>query len=223
MFPFPAEPGKTLMPAKPLATAIVVILLMGGCASQETTSTGFIQSQTKAPINLTAAQNDSNEYTFKTSKESISSYHSFMIDEVTFRPGPKMPLETTDEIRADLKQTYTDALREAFGLRLKYVQQPGPGTLRVKAAITGYERANVALNIVTSALIGPVTAGGAASEAIALDSLTNVPILALATHSNGTPLMGGPVGYFTQHGHARRALARHAEALADLLAPAEQR
>ncbi|MFY8106802.1 MAG: DUF3313 family protein [Elstera sp.] len=207
----------------PPAIALLSLLLLGACANQQTTNTGFIQAQAGKPVALVADAEDADRKIFAAPPAVLAGYHSFILDEVTFRPGPKMPADTATDVRNDLKQTYADALRQAFSVRLKQVQQPGPGVLRVKAAITGYERANVALNVVTTALVGPVTAGGAASEAIVVDSQTQTPVLALATHSNGTPLMGGPVGYYTQHGHARRALARHAEALAELMAPAAAR
>lgn len=200
--------------------ALLSLLLLGACASQQTTNTGFIQAQAGKPVPLVTDAQDADRKIFVAPPAVLAGYHSFILDNVTFRNGPQMPADTSNEVRDDLKQSYSEALRTAFSARLKPAQKPGPGVLRVTAAITGFERANVALNVVTSALVGPVTAGGAASEAVVLDSQTLAPVLALATHSNGTPLMGGPVGYFTQHGHARRALARHAEALAALLSPA---
>ena len=211
------------MLAHPPTLALLSLLLLGACANQQTTNTGFIQAQAGKPVALVADTEEADRKIFTAPPAVLAGYHSFILEEVALRPGPQMPADTAAEVRDDLKQTYADALRQAFGARLKQVQHPGPGVLRVKAAITGFERANVALNVVTSALVGPVTAGGAASEAVVVDSQTLAPVLALATHSNGTPLMGGPVGYFTQHGHARRALVRHAQELAGLMTPAAAR
>jgi len=193
------------------------LLITAACASQQTTQTGFLNEAAIAAQPLRIDPNAPDRLAVAASADQVARYHSVLIEDVAFRPGPKIPDRIDPAVLADLRTSYRAALAEAFGQRFQIVATSGPGVLRVRAAITGYERANVALNVAMLALVGPVTAGGAASESEALDSVTGERIAALATHDNGTPLMGGPVGYYTQHGHARRALARHATELAALL------
>jgi len=199
------------------AVAATTLLLTAACASQQTTQTGFLTEVAPAINPSQPTSEETTRLALAANPDQLAGYHSVLIEDVAFRAGPQAPKQLDPAVLDDLKTTYRAALDEAFGTRFKRAIGAGPGVLRVRAAITGYERANVALNVASSLLIGPVTAGGAASEAEVLDSVTGQRIAALATHSNGTPLMGGPVGYFTQHGHARRALTRHASELAALL------
>lgn len=174
-----------------LCTALLV-LVGTGCATQRTTKTGFLQ-----PLG----------------------YHSFLVDEVTFVAGDAGAPTPNSRSLEDLKVVYRAALEKAFTARLKPVNQAGPGVLRVRAAITGYEGANVWLNLAASTVIGPVTAGGASTEAEVVDSITGARVASLATHSNGTPFLGGPFNYYKRHGHARTAVRRHAEKLGKRLEP----
>lgn len=83
----------------------------------------------------------------------------------------------------------------------------------MRAAITDFKGANVWLNALALPVIGPVTAGGASTEAEVVDSITGEPLVVLAIHSNGTPFLGGPQNYWAQYGHARSAVSRHAKKL----------
>lgn len=175
-----------------LSVLAVVAALTFGCANQRTTDTGFLPR---------------------------ASYHSFYIKRVDFVPGPKSPKRPNEVTVNRLKSVYRKALVHSFSDRLQLADGPGPGVIEVRAAITGYEPANVWLNVVTSTLIGPVTAGGASTEAELLDSVTGTRVASLSTHSNGTPFLGGPQNYFKRYGHARSALRHHAKGLGKRLGP----
>ena len=178
-----------IMAASALAVAATV---SSGCAFQKDTSTGFIKP---------------------------TSYRGFIIDPVSYTPGPRAPRRPNDATVSALKSAYQQRLQAAFAKELRPAAKPAPDVLRVRATITGYEPANVWLNILTSTVIGPVTAGGAATEAEVVDSLTGARIAALATHSNGTPFLGGPQNYFKRYGHARDAFGRHARKLVARVEP----
>lgn len=205
-------------PSARAALLAALLPALAACAAQTTTRTGFLAHNDAAP--LAADPADADRLVARAAPERLAGYSGYLIDDIAFRPGPHAPGVADAEVLADLRAAYRDALDTAFARHFGRAAAPGPGVLRVRAAITGYERANVAANVVTSALlIVPVTAGGAASEAEVVDSVTGERLAALATHTNGTPLLGGPVGYFTRHGHARRALARQADELAALVSP----
>jgi hypothetical protein len=75
------------------------------------------------------------------------------------------------------------------------------------------------LNAVTmAAVVLPVTAGGASSEAEVVDSVTGERLVALQAFNNGgQSFLGGPIGYLSEYGQARRALAVQANELATLV------
>lgn len=180
-------------PTSPAIFAVAIIAATAsGCAFQKTTSTGFLPP---------------------------TSYRGFIIEPVTYTPGPRAPRRPNDATVSALKSAYQERLQAAFAKELRPATEPGPDVFRVRATITGYEPANVWLNILTSTVIGPVTAGGAATEAEVVDSITGARIAALATHSNGTPFLGGPQNYFKRYGHARDAFGKHARKLVARVEP----
>lgn len=176
----------------PLAGALLLVIAGAGCATQRTTRTGFLRP---------------------------AAYHSFMISEVAFIPASNGSRTPNPDTVDALKRAYRQALEESFSASLRQVEEPGAGVLHVRAAITGFEGANVWLNVVASTVIGPITAGGASTEAEVVDSMTGARVASLATHSNGTPFLGGPFNYYKRHGHARTALRRHAKALGQRVGP----
>jgi len=192
---------------------LALLLLVPACAAQQTTATGFIAPTTP----LVAAAEDPATLAYAAPAERLAGYRAVIIEEIAFRPGPAAPAIQDPAVLEALRLSYRAALSEAFarrGYQLVAAPLAEGRTMRLRAAITGYERANVALNVATSLLAAPVTAGGAASESELVDALTGERLVAQATHSNGTPFLGGPQNYYREHGHARAALARHARELA---------
>jgi len=196
--------------------ALVLAASLAACAGQQTTRTGFLD-----PAGPALAADREGALTFTAAPAVLARYEAVFIEPVVFRAGPATPAAPDPAVERDLAEAYRTTLAEAFAARHYRVLDALPAapvrTLRVRAAITGHERANVALNLATTLLLAPVTAGGAASEAEVVDAATGERLVALATHSNGTPFLGGPHNYFRQHGHARAALARHARDLAERL------
>jgi hypothetical protein len=208
-----------MRPAIPRAALLALSLLVPACAAQQTTATGFLD----AARPMTPSAEDPATLSFAAPAAKLRGYRAVMLEEIAFRPGPAAPAAPDPATLAALQAAYREALAEAFvarGYRVVAAPVAEGGTLRLRAAITGYERANVLLNIATTLVIAPVTAGGAASEAELLDAATGERLVAQATHSNGSPLLGGPHNYYREHGHARAALARHARELAARMPPA---
>ena len=192
---------------------LALVLLIPACAAQQTTATGFLSPG--AP--LAAAAEDPASLTYAAPAPQLRGFRAVIIEDIAYRPGPAAPAQADAAVLADLRGAYRQSLAEAFaarGYRLVSAPLPEGKTLRLRAAITGYERANVALNIATTLIAAPVTAGGAASESEILDAASGERLVAQATHSNGSPFLGGPHNYYREHGHARAALDRHARELA---------
>jgi hypothetical protein len=193
--------------------AVLSLLMLTGCDSQQPARTGFL-----ADAPLAAMAGDPDALAFTAPAERLRGYRAVWVEPVAFRPGPAAPAEPQAAVLDDLRATYREELSAAFAARNYRVLDSAPAdpaqVLHVRAAITGFERANVGLNALTTLVVGPVTAGGAASESEVRDAATGQRLAALATHSNATPFLGGPHNYYRAHGHARAALARHAQDLA---------
>lgn len=193
---------RTLKSFHPVA-ALAAILFLSGCGYQKTTQTGFLKTYDPLPA-----------------KELTTPYTKFLVDEIAYVPAESAPKKFDPVKLEKLKTKYKASLMKAFDDdQLEYATEAGPGVMRVRAAITDFKGANVWVNALALPVIGPVTAGGASTEAEVVDSVTGEPLVALATHSNGTPFLGGPQNYLAQYGHARSAVSRHAKKLHKLSTP----
>jgi hypothetical protein len=199
--------------------SVVALTLLCACASQETTQTGFLDHGHAAAAPLQPDAKKSGRLFYATNAKELTRYRAFIIDEITFKPGLRIPETFKPEDLAELKASYKVSLETAFAQSFAKAAAPGEDVLRVRAAITGFERANVTVNVLTSLVVGPTSAGGASSEAEVVDSITGTRLAAVATHTNGSLMLGGPFGFFSTYGHARRALDRHAQDLVELVTP----
>lgn len=202
----------TLQPSRTRAVAAMMIVasLAGACANQQTTQTGYLGAAPLTPVGSKGAR----ALTYTADRAVRETYKAVLVERPAFQPGPKTPREPKPEDVAALTAAYGEALKRHFGQRYAIAEQPGPGVLRVRAAVTGYALADVTANVLLTPLIGPLSNGGAATEAEVLDSVTGERIAALATHTNGSMWGGGPVKFFKARAHAERALDVHAKRLA---------
>lgn len=190
-------------------------VFLGACANQAPTQTGFLADYSS----LKPTKDHPEDPSYRRPGLDGSRYASFILDAVVYRPAPGALRGLDQSTVAELTADYQEKLRTAFAARFSPAPGPGPGVLRVRAAVTNVERSNAVLNVVTMAATGiPFTAGGASTEAEVVDSETGERLVALQTFNNGgKSFLGGPVGYMSQYGHARRAFAKQAELLCDLL------
>ncbi len=185
------------MPTRP-ATALALLALLAACADQQPTRTGFLDAA--APVAAAAP---------------AAGHHAFLIEEVVFRPAPGAVQNPGEDDAAALVAAYRAALDAAFAPRFARAAAAGPGVLRVRAAITGYARADVVLNVLATPLLGPVSNGGAATEAEVLDGATGHRVAVLAAARNEHLFTTGPFAYYRGLAMAEQALARLAQDLAD--------
>jgi hypothetical protein len=194
-------------------TALIVsALVLGACARQETTRTGFLHDYSAM------APSSGGSLAYRAAA-GAAGYTAFIVDDVVYMPGAKSEALDETDIAA-LRAHFKSVAHTAFARDFRAVDSAGPGVLRVRLAITGIDKASAVLNYVTTPLAGPVSNGGASSEAEIVDSVSGVRLTALSTHSNATPFKGGLLGYYTKLGHAKSLLQRHAEQLRDQLAAA---
>ncbi|MCZ8122396.1 MAG: DUF3313 family protein [Magnetospirillum sp.] len=184
-------------------------MLLGACANQETTRSGFLRDYGRMAPDASGALV---ERPAAPSRQPAVRYRAFMVDEVTYLPGKRSEPATETEI-AGLRAHFREAAVKAFAQSYTYTETAGPDVLRVRLAITGIDKAISTLNYIATPLVGPLSNGGASSEAEIVDSMTGARLLAFSTHTNATPFKGGLFQYYTSLGHAKSVLARHATEL----------
>lgn len=193
--------------------AMSACLITGACASLQPTHTGFLNDYESLRPNTAQPS----EGAFRKSGLDLGHYRAFMIAPVVFKSaGHGDPdLKAVETLTSD----YQEALRSAFAQRLEQANEPGPDVVIVRAAVTGVCQAHPVVNALTmAAVFVPVTAGAASSEAEVIDSVSGERLAALQGVTNGgRAFLGGPVGYLSSYGQARRALTRQADHLASVL------
>lgn len=194
------------------AIALAGSLCVVGCASGPAPRTGFLGDYSQ----LTRVK-DSDSIIAQSPPPGfdVGRYHSVFIE-----PSIIELDELDAEERQQLADAFRAALAERVGPSMRVVDRTGPGVLRVRSAIVGARKANVALNVVTSLLAAPLSLGGVAAEAEVLDGATGQRIAALSWSRRGARFdqLGLP---YTQLGEARAGLRAFADRLADLFTPVQ--
>lgn len=184
----------------PLVGALSLIAVtVAACATHAPTQTGFLSSYAELP-----------------SAVSANDYQAVIIEPVVFETADNQAAPAGAETAT---QAFAQALTEAFGRHYRIVDTPGQGVMRVRAAVTGYSRANPAWN--TAALIVPIGTrnGGVSTEAEVVDSVSGRRIAAQSLSFNGQIWNSSPVTMFQRDAHARSGFRRHAEALTARIQP----
>ena len=195
-----------------VVVAIFFLMLTGGCATAPPHS-GFLKDYSVLKVD------PEDESLLWWEKEGVDwkRYKKFMIDPVVVYLHPEAK---NRQIEPDVLKELTDYFRNTVIEEVQdgypIVDMPGPDVLRIRAAITDLIPANPVLNVVTAAGVGvPLDMGGAAMEAMFLDSMTN-ELLGVVVDKK----VGIPVDYvegFTKWGHAKGALDSWAELLRESL------
>ncbi len=213
-------------PRRALATFGLAIVLAGlstGCASMKPTQSGFLGDYSRleptgAFLNWGIGRHRS--LVSGPCPQDLEGVDSFYIEPVVWLAPETDWLGHNEDRRDRVGQALQKALCERFGKIRPVVATPGPGTARVRAAVTDVASARVFLNIVASIVWGPVSNGGAVVEAevIRPDGRSFAAIVAA---SEGGML--DIVGFYTRSGHGKKAVRRVAGELAGRVEGVERR
>jgi hypothetical protein len=180
--------------------AIATALAVGGCAPKGGFS-GFLGDYSK--LERDAFLDNSLTYTNPTSD--LKQYTKFIIEPVVVHFAPNADGVAIDP--ADLKMLadyWRDEAVKALSRHYTVVTEPGPGVLRVRAAITGIKK-NVPLTSVRSVAKAPdIGLGGASMEAEALDGQTGERVAAVVDSRSGSAL--GMTGQQTTYDDAKEIM-----------------
>jgi hypothetical protein len=189
---------------------LALCLSVGACAAGPATRSGFLQNYD----GLVAPGPD----------DSLIAQHppcSFQLgshDTVMIEPPQVLGFEPQDVDADRLRTVFAESLAQEFGQSLRLVQVAGPGTLRIRAAITDARKANVPLNILSQLLIWPVSRGGVSAEAEVIDVRRGERVAALSWTRKGAA-MTAVTAPFARYGDARSGLRSFARRLRAILDP----
>ncbi len=188
---------------KTIVTAVAIVFLgfVAGCATQQAARSGFLgdYSQLKPDPAFDGARR------YQNPAKPLKQYQKFMVDPVVvhFAPNAKGTAISPGKLK-ELADYFHDRAVEELSKRYQVVQKPGPGVLRVRAAITGIEKTTPILNIHPAMKISGIGLGGASMEAEAVDSQTRERVIAVVDSRQGSRASIG-AGLQT-FGHAKQVM-----------------
>ncbi|MDR3488578.1 MAG: DUF3313 domain-containing protein, partial [Bradyrhizobium sp.] len=188
------------------------MLLLAACAGQDVTQTGFLSKYDD--MQPTADHTD--DLIYVAPEFSARNYTKVIIEPIVWQPAPGTPARDP-EVVAELQAAFHEDLVKAFSGQFIIIgsttqaTMPGPGVLRVRAAITNTRRANWYINapVQLVGLVGipapPPDPGGATEEMEVIDAQSGNRLVSIVTYNNGMPW--NVFGYYETFGHARRAFS----------------
>ena len=174
------------------------------------------------------------QYRYLNPRAQLKAYDKVILDPVTVWQAPNAkPLKVKPEDLKQLTTSFDAALRKELSADYQIVQQPGPGVMRVRAALTGVRPSRPILDTVTTVLPyglaisaakrvvtgTPSFVGKATVEAEILDSASGERLMAAVDERSGRKL--AVVGKFKKWEDAQSAFEYWARRLRERLA--EQR
>ena len=117
---------------------IWVLLLISGCSNaprpQPLEFSGFLHNYS----GLRPAPDDSGAWTYRKPGVDLRPYTKIMLDPLVIWPSPESNHQGVDPDTAwHLAYAFEDHMRQAMAGGYPMVKQPGPGVLRIRAALTG--------------------------------------------------------------------------------------
>ena len=197
--------------------SVVTVLLMAGlvaaCQTAERAQySGFLKnySQLKPDPKFDGA------HRWQDPSVNLAGYNKFIVDPVLIHLAPKADgwvgwFPELAELQVFAHKTLIQKLSKNF----QVVSSPGPGTLRLRAAITGIKETTPMLNIHPAMKFSGMGLGGASAEGEVLDSLTGKRIIAGADSR-----MGDRVDFkagLSKFGHAKQVIEFWAERFVNVL------
>jgi len=177
--------------------------LFASCASLSVPSTGFLKDREQLTRNTDhEVWGIPDEVELYVSSDlDASNYDSVWVEETVYRPNANPAYEPTPEAIDGLRADFTERLGNALGQDFQLVDQPGPRTLRVRAAIAEVACERVWLNIIGVIAILPVSMGGISGQIEIIDSQSGKRLIAMAAHRDGSPFL--VLECFSKYAHAR--------------------
>jgi hypothetical protein len=178
----------------------VAVLFFSSCTSLKPTPSGFLKDYSNMEKKGSGLLIDENP------AKSLKEYSSFIVDPVAIYLHPEVKddvinQEKLTEFRDEFYNKLVAQLKENY----QVTDQPGPGVLRIRAAITDFVPSTLLLNLhITSTFLLQPGTGGAAIEAEFTDSETDERVLAMIQSKKGSRIKYHKG--FSKWGHAEDVL-----------------
>ena len=197
--------------------SVVTVFLMAGLvaacpATNQLKYSGFLKnySQLKPDPKFEGA------HRWQDPSVSLAGYNKFIVDPVLIHFAPQADGVGLDPAElADLTAFARNTLIEKLSKNFRVVSSPGPGTLRLRTAITGIKETTPILNLHPAMKFSGMGLGGASAEGEVLDSLTGKRIIAAADNR-----MGDRVDFqagLSKLGHAMQVIEFWAERFVNVM------
>lgn len=170
---------------RPVACAMAMMFALGACATDDTSKSSFSgflgdYSQLKPDPEFDGALRWANP------NVTLADYSTFIVDPVVvqFAPNDEGTALSPDELKELTDHFRTEAIA-ALSEKYTVVDEPGPGVLRIRAAITSVETTVPIMNIHPAMKLSGLGLGGASMEAEAIDSVSGERIVAIVDSQQG--------------------------------------
>ena len=198
--------------------AATSVLAVAACGGQGLTQTGFLANYRQ----MQPQKGHAYDSIYVRPGFSDAAYTAVIVEPVAWVPAKKAPVRTPLTI-ARLETVFHHDLVKRLSRHFTVLpdlgpgQDPGPGVLRVRSAITNTRRALWWVNVPAQAgqlalgtlpLLRP-SDGGASEEIEVQDAHTEQPVIRIATYNNGQPW--NIIGSYEAFGHARRSFSLASE------------
>lgn len=200
-------PSSTRRARSRLYLLSIALVCLSGCANQKFTESGFLSDYDLNAVETTK------DFRAAVDKDRLDNYQNIVVDTPIAWLGEQAPSDA--QAIDELLLHFRDALTMQLGAGFTIVDEVGPQTLRIEAALTDVDGSNPALNAFTGIVAVPVDNGGATIEFRVADSTTGSVIATGNGFAEGGALQ--VIKSFSRYGHARYALTKLAERVAQTL------
>lgn len=167
---------------------IVFVLTCGvmvGCQQEKTLYSGFLSDYSRLKPNPEVE----GALYFQAPGASLAHYDKFIIDPIRIHFAPNAKGVSIDPVElSELAQFAWNHMVTALSKRYQVVDHPGPGVLRIRAAITDIKKTQPLLNIHPGTKLAGMGLGGASVESEATDTMTNQIVIAVVDMREGNRL-----------------------------------
>jgi len=193
-------------PRQLAALVLALAVSLAACATPKVSPTGFLN----AYDGLRPSEETGVVRVSTSNAILMATYGAIIIDDATMLETRLSPTQA-EAIRGAL----AESLRTELGRERTIVTTPEAGTLRVRYAIAEVETSNVALNALTTSVLGAVDYGSLALEVEVTDAATGERVAAMtwARGAKATNVLGA----YSSTGNARALAPDFAKRLAMLI------
>ena len=205
----------SLLPLRMLLVNCIVLFSLAGCAVKQmkTTETGFLSGYS----GLEEDKKLEGLRVYKNPDVNVSErYSKALIAPIQFKLDPTVKEhEMAFEDRLKLSKYFHERLTENLSKNYEITDEPGPGVLLFRAAVTDVLPNKVYLNLHWSTTLIGGGIGGASLEAEVVDSLTNERIMSFVDARKGKKL--NYTKGLTKWGHTKEVLGMWADIMVENL------